>query len=160
MKVQIEVNGKPLIRDIPANESLLDFLRGEGFFSVKHGCETGECGACAVLLEGKAVNSCILLAAQADGKSIITLEALGCAEHLHPLQQAFVDAGAIQCGYCTPAMILAAKALLDENPYPSESEVRDALAGTLCRCTGYVKPVEAVLEAARAMRRQEVAYER
>lgn len=160
MKVQIDVNGKPLIRDIPANESLLDFLRGEGFFSVKHGCETGECGACAVLLEGKAVNSCILLAAQADGKSVVTLEALGSAERLHPLQQAFVDAGAIQCGYCTPAMILVAKALLDENPDPSESDVRDALAGTLCRCTGYVKPVEAVLEAARAMRRHEDAYER
>ena len=152
MKVHIEINGFPLVREIPTNETLLTFLRREGFFSVKHGCETGECGACVVLMEGMAVNSCILLAVQADGRSITTLEALGTAEHLHPIQQAFVGAGAIQCGYCTPAMILSAKALLDKNPDPDECEVREALAGVLCRCTGYVKPVEAVLEAARIMR--------
>ena len=152
MKVQVQVNEVQLTREVPPNETLLDFLRKQGFFSVKHGCETGECGACAVLLDGKAVNSCILLAAQAHSHSVTTLEALGSADRLHPIQQAFLDAGAIQCGYCTPAMILAAKALLDENPDPNESEVRDALAGTLCRCTGYVKPVEAVLEAARIMR--------
>jgi putative selenate reductase molybdopterin-binding subunit len=152
MNVQIEVNGTVLVRDVAVNETLMAFLRREGFFSVKHGCETGECGACAVLMQGLAVNSCILLAVQANGKSITTLEALGNADLLHPLQQAFVDQGAIQCGYCTPAMILAAKALLDAHPDPSEAQVRDALAGTLCRCTGYVKPVEAVLEAARVLR--------
>ncbi len=144
---------------------MLAVLRRLGYFGVKHGCETGECGACAVLLDGKPVNSCVMLAAQAEGHAIQTIEALG--EHpeqgwkitagLHPLQQAFVESGAIQCGYCTPAQILAAKELLERNPDPSEAEVREALSGVLCRCTGYLKPVQAVLRAAAVLRGETVA---
>ncbi|MFM8321798.1 MAG: molybdopterin-dependent oxidoreductase [Chloroflexota bacterium] len=147
-----------------AGEMLLPVLRRLGFLSVKHGCESGECGACAVLLDGRPVNTCVMLAAQAEGHALRTIEALG--EHpqqgwkstagLHPLQQAFVESGAIQCGYCTPAQILAAKALLDRTPDPTEDEVRDALSGVLCRCSGYVKPVQAVLRAAAVMRGEAV----
>ncbi len=145
-------------------ETLLAVLRRLGYYSVKHGCETGECGACAVLLDGKPTNTCVMLAAQAEGHTIQTIEALG--EHpdqgwktsngLHPLQQAFVESGAIQCGYCTPAQILAAKSLLERNPNPTEDEVREALSGVLCRCTGYVKPVQAVLRAAAILRGEAV----
>jgi putative selenate reductase molybdopterin-binding subunit len=146
-------------------ETLLAALRRLGYFGVKHGCETGDCGACAVLLDGKPVNSCVMLAAQAEGHSIQTIESLG--EHpeqgwkitagLHPLQQAFVESGAIQCGFCTPAQILAAKELLERNLNPSEAEVREALSGVLCRCTGYLKPVQAVLRAAAVLRGETVA---
>jgi putative selenate reductase molybdopterin-binding subunit len=145
-------------------ETLLSVLRRLGYFSVKHGCESGECGACAVLLDGRPVNSCVMLAAQASGRRIETVERLG--EHpqqgwkttagLHPLQQAFVESGAIQCGFCTPAQILAAKDLLERNPNPTEAEVRDALSGVLCRCTGYIKPVQAVLRAAAILRGEAV----
>jgi len=152
MEIKLTINGEEKILVIKPNLLLMDLLRRERYFSVKHGCETGDCGACAVLLDGRAVNTCIMLAAQAHEKSIVTLESLGTPDHLHPLQQAFIEYGAIQCGYCTPAMILVAKALLDENPEPMEAEVRQALAGVLCRCTGYVKPVEAVLAAADQMR--------
>lgn len=127
----------------------MDLLRQAGYYSVKHGCETGECGSCAVLINGKIANSCIMLAAQAQGKKIMTLEGVGSAERLHPLQSAFIAHGAVQCGYCTPSMILAAKSLLDKTPNPTRTMVLDALAGSLCRCTGYVKPVEAVLAAAK-----------
>ena len=144
-------------------ESLLRALRRLGFFGTKHGCETGECGACTVLLDGKPVNSCVMLAAQAQGHRLQTIEAIGqhpeqgwkITEGLHPLQQAFVEGGAIQCGYCTPAQILAAKELLERNPTPNEVEVREALSGVLCRCTGYLKPVQAVLRAAARMRGEE-----
>jgi putative selenate reductase molybdopterin-binding subunit len=138
----------------------MNALRGLGIFGVKHGCETGECGACTVLLDGKPVNSCVMLAAQAEGHAIQTVEALGehpeqgwkVTEGLHVLQQAFIENGAIQCGYCTPAQLLAAKHLLDRTPDPSEAEVRQALSGVLCRCTGYLKPVQAVLRAAAVLR--------
>jgi len=144
-------------------ESLLRALRRLGFFGTKHGCETGECGACTVLLDGKPVNSCVMLAAQAQGHRLQTIEAIGqhpeqgwkITEGLHPLQQAFVEGGAIQCGYCTPAQILAAKELLERNPTPNEVEVREAISGVLCRCTGYLKPVQAVLRAAARMRGEE-----
>lgn len=152
MQIKLTINGHERILEITPNALLMDVLRQQRCYSVKHGCETGDCGACAVLLDGKAVNTCIMLAAQAHGKEIVTLEALGTPDQLHPLQSAFVESGAIQCGYCTPAMILVAKELLDRNPSPSEADVRDALAGVLCRCTGYVKPVEAVLAAARQLR--------
>ena len=163
--VSFKLNGASVSVDVPARTTLLELLRGElGIFGVKHGCETGECGACTVLLDGRPVNSCVMLAAQADGHSIITIEAMGEQPHpgwkestgLHPLQQAFVETGAIQCGYCTPAMILASKALLDHEPNPSEAQVREALSGVLCRCTGYLKPVQAVLRAAAVMRGEEV----
>jgi len=156
MQLTFTLNNKPQDWEIAVNETLLAALRRHGVFGVKHGCETGECGACTVLLDGVAVASCTMLAAQAGGRRVTTIEALG--EHpeqgwrrtagLHPLQQAFIETGAIQCGYCTPAQLLAADALLARNPNPSEDEIREALSGVLCRCTGYIKPVEAVLRAA------------
>lgn len=166
MKMQLTLNINRMHHELSAapGETLLAALRRLGYFGVKHGCETGECGACAVLLDGKPVNSCVMLAAQAEGHRIETIEALG--EHpaqgwkttagLHPLQTAFAESGAVQCGYCTPAQILAARELLERNPRPSETEVREALSGVLCRCTGYVKPVEAVLRAAAVMRGESV----
>jgi putative selenate reductase molybdopterin-binding subunit len=152
MRINLTINGELKELQVKPNESLLWALRRNGYFGVKHGCETGECGACTVLLDGKPVASCMLLAAQAHGHAIITIEGVGTRADLHPLQRAFVETGAIQCGFCTPAMVLAAKALLDVNSSPSEEEVRDALGGVLCRCTGYVKPVQAVLLAAARMR--------
>ncbi len=149
-RVDLTINGQPRHADADARASLLDLLRREGFWGVKHGCETGECGACAVLLDGRPVNACMTLALRAHGRAVQTVEGLGGPDSLHPVQQAFVDTGAVQCGYCTPAMELCARALLDAVPDPTEDEVRDALAGCLCRCTGYVKPVQAVLQAARA----------
>ena len=164
MQLNFTLNNTPRTWDIAVNESLLDALRRHGVFGVKHGCETGECGACTVLLDGLPVTSCTMLAAQADGHAVDTVEGLGehpeqgwrHTEGLHPLQQAFIEAGAIQCGYCTPAQLLAAEALLAQNPDPTEAEVREALSGVLCRCTGYVKPVEAVLRAAAQMRGEKV----
>lgn len=165
MNLTLQINGTEHNLPVAPGETLLAVLRRLGYYGVKHGCETGECGACAVLLDGKPVNTCIMLAAQAEGHRIQTIESIG--EHpeqgwrttagLHPLQQAFVESGAIQCGYCTPAQILAAKELLERNPNPSEDEVRDALSGVLCRCTGYLKPVQAVLRAAAVLRGEEVA---
>ncbi len=160
MKLNFTLNNAPKTWDIAVNESLLDALRRNGVFGVKHGCETGECGACTVLLDGLPVTSCTMLAAQADGHTVETVEGLGehpeqgwrHTEGLHPIQQAFIEVGAIQCGYCTPAQLLAAEALLAENPNPTAAEVRVALSGVLCRCSGYVKPVEAVLRAAAQMR--------
>jgi len=160
MNLELSINSKH--HQITANpgDSLLKVLRASGYFGVKHGCETGECGACTVLLDGKPINSCVYLATQAQGHEIKTIEHVGehpeqgwkHTEGLHPLQTSFVDSGAIQCGYCTPAMILAAKELLTRDPNPSEEAVRDALSGVLCRCTGYTKPVQAVLHAAAVLR--------
>jgi len=145
-KIKLKVNGAPCEVFVEPWKTLLDVLRDEiGFTGVKSGCEEGECGACTVLVDGKAVNSCLMLAPQAQGKEIITIEGVEGEEGLHPLQQAFVEHFAVQCGFCTPGMILSAKALLDKNPHPTEEEVRVALCGNLCRCTGYVKIVEAVL---------------
>jgi aerobic-type carbon monoxide dehydrogenase small subunit (CoxS/CutS family)/CO/xanthine dehydrogenase FAD-binding subunit len=148
-RIDVTFNGVLRAATVEARTTLLDLLRREGFRGAKHGCETGECGACTVLLDGRPVASCLTLAVRAHARSIQTVEGLGTPDALHPIQQAFVEAGAIQCGYCTPAMELCAKALLDALPDPTEAEVRDALAGCLCRCTGYVKPVEAVLRASR-----------
>jgi aerobic-type carbon monoxide dehydrogenase small subunit (CoxS/CutS family)/CO/xanthine dehydrogenase FAD-binding subunit len=151
-RIDVNVNGDARRPSAEARTTLLELLRREGYWGVKHGCETGECGACAVLLDGRPVSACMTLALRAQGRSVLTVEGLGSAERLHPIQSAFVETGAIQCGFCTPAMELCAKSLLDAIPDPSEAEVRDALAGCLCRCTGYVKPVEAVLRAARQLR--------
>jgi aerobic-type carbon monoxide dehydrogenase small subunit (CoxS/CutS family) len=148
MDIDLVVNDEEQHVTIAVSETLLELVRRLGYVGAKHGCEDGSCGACAVLLDGQVVHSCILLAAQADGRSVTTIEGIGTYAHLHPLQTVFVETGAVQCGYCTPGMILSAKALLDENPHPTESEVREALSGVLCRCTGYVKPVEAVLRVA------------
>ncbi|HEY7509494.1 MAG TPA: 2Fe-2S iron-sulfur cluster-binding protein [Vicinamibacteria bacterium] len=147
-RIELAVNGVPRHAEVEARTTLLDLLRRLGLWGVKHGCETGECGACTVLLDGRPVPACMMLALRTQGRAVQTVEGLGGADDLHPVQQAFVETGAIQCGYCTPAMELCAKALIDAFPDPSEDEVRDALAGCLCRCTGYVKPVEAVLRAA------------
>jgi putative selenate reductase molybdopterin-binding subunit len=165
MKIAFDLNGADVAVDVRENTTVLSLLRDHlGVFGVKHGCETGECGACTVLLDGIPVNTCVMLAAQVQGRKVVTIEAVGehpaqgwrDSEGLHPIQQAFVETGAIQCGYCTPAMVLAAKALIDNNPTPSESQVRDALSGVLCRCTGYEKPVQAILRAAARMRGEEV----
>ena len=156
MELELRINGIIKSLDVAPNESLMTVLRQEGYHSVKHGCETGECGACNVLVDGVPRPSCVMLAAQAGGCTLTTVESLGTARKLHPLQEAFIDTGAIQCGFCTPGMVLSAHALLKSNPDPSENEVRDALSGNLCRCTGYVKPVEAVLRAAAIMRGETV----
>jgi len=148
MKIYFELNGEPQYVEVEAGESLLSLLRRLGMKSVKEGCGTGECGTCTVLLEGKPVRSCLTFAPKVQGKRVTTLEGLGTLEDPHPLQRAFVEAGAVQCGFCTPGMILTAYALLQENPDPTPHEVREYLVGNLCRCTGYVKIVDAVLLAA------------
>jgi carbon-monoxide dehydrogenase small subunit len=148
-KIEFEVNGKVQEVFVEPWRTLLQVLREElGFTGAKMGCDDGNCGACTVLVDGQAVKSCLMLAAQARGKKILTIEGLGSEENLHPLQQAFIDHFAVQCGYCTPGMIMTAKALLDENPGATEEDIREYLHGNICRCTGYVKIVEAV-EAAR-----------
>ena len=146
--LRLKVNNEEYEVHVDPWKSLNDVLRDEiGLTGVKTGCESGQCGACTVLVDHKAVNSCLMLALQAKGKEITTIEGLEDEGGLHPLQQAFVDHFAIQCGFCTPGMILSAKALLDQNPHPDEEEIRVALGGNLCRCTGYIKIVEAVLAA-------------
>jgi aerobic-type carbon monoxide dehydrogenase small subunit (CoxS/CutS family) len=148
MNIALCVNGREHRLEVRAGDLLLHVLRGQGYHGVKHGCETGECGACVVLLDGRPAASCLVLAAQADGADITTIEGLAPPGSLHPLQQAFLDAGGIQCGFCAPAMVLVAHALLARNPHPTEADVREALSGVLCRCTGYAKTVQAVMRAA------------
>jgi carbon-monoxide dehydrogenase small subunit len=142
--IALNINGRQHEPALQPNATLLQALRSLGYTDVKNGCEKGDCGACAVLLDGKAVNSCLVLAWQADGAEIVTDAGLGTMEDPHPLQEAFADSGAAQCGYCTPGMIISAKALLDRNPNPTEEEIREAIAGNLCRCTGYAQIVEAI----------------
>ena len=144
--VHLKVNGEIHEFLIEPNALLLNVLRNQlGLTGAKYGCGVGECGTCTVLIDGMPVNSCLLLAVQVDGREITTIEGLAEGDKLHPVQQAFVDYGAIQCGFCTPSMVLSAKALLDQNPHPSEKDARDAIEGNLCRCTGYTKIVEAIL---------------
>ena len=154
MRLLLKINGETKQWIIAPGDLLLDVLRREGYFGVKRGCETGECGACTVLVNGKPINSCLMFAAQAEGCEVLTIEGVAKREKLDPLQEAFLEHGAVQCGYCTPGMILTAKALLAEHPEPTEAQVREALAGNFCRCTGYLKPVEAVLAAAQVYRTQ------
>jgi aerobic-type carbon monoxide dehydrogenase small subunit (CoxS/CutS family) len=158
MELRLQVNGRPKDWSIAPGDLLLDVLRREGYFGVKRGCEKGECGACTVLLNGRPVNSCLVFAAQAEGQEILTIEGLALGENLDPLQEAFLDHGAVQCGFCSGGMILSAKALLERRANPTEEEVREALAGHYCRCTGYQKPVEAVLDVAR-QRQQKIIPE-
>jgi aerobic-type carbon monoxide dehydrogenase small subunit (CoxS/CutS family)/CO/xanthine dehydrogenase FAD-binding subunit len=146
-RLEVNVNGRALRADAEARTSLADLLRGSGVLGVKAGCGAGRCGACAVLLDGRPVLSCLTLAVRAQGRAVVTVEGLGTAERPHPLQAAFVEAGASQCGFCTPGLLLGARALLEAVPDPTEAEVLDALGG-LCRCMGYAKPVAAVLAAA------------
>ena len=155
MSIRLHVNGQERAWKVGPGEYLLDVLRREGYKGAKKGCDNGDCGTCTILLEGRPVLACMMFAAQAHGRRITTIEGLGTPDQPHPIQQAFVEAGAVQCGFCIPGMVLATKALLDENPDPDEKAVRLALDGNLCRCTGYVKQVEAALLAAKKLRKGE-----
>jgi aerobic carbon-monoxide dehydrogenase small subunit len=147
--IKVEVNGDLYEREVESRRLLVHFLRDDLDLTGTHvGCDTGNCGACTVLYNGDAIKSCMMLAVQADGASIDTVEGLARDGELHPLQQAFSDAHALQCGYCTPGMLMSAKHLLDANPSPSEQEIRKAIQGNICRCTGYVNIVEAIEKAA------------
>lgn len=150
--ITLNVNGRMVEADVPSHRTLLEALRELGFVEVKRGCEKGDCGACAVLVDGEAIDSCLTLAWASEGKEITTVTGLGTREDLHPLQQSFMDKGAIQCGYCTPGLMIAAKSFLKDNPDPSEDDIKLALSGNLCRCTGYTKVFEAITEAAATMR--------
>jgi len=149
--ITLTINGRKHQPNVQPNTTLLQVLRKLGYTDVKSGCEKGDCGACAVLLNGDAVNSCLVLALQADGAEVVTNAGLGTLDDPHPIQEAFADAGAVQCGFCTPGMIVSAKALLDRNPNPTEEAIREAIAGNLCRCTGYAQIVDAVQLAAQRM---------
>jgi putative selenate reductase molybdopterin-binding subunit len=155
--ITLTINGEEKTLTVRRSETLLDALRGASYTSVKHGCRTGDCGVCTVLLGGEPVHSCQIQAAQAEGREVTTVEALSADGQLHPIQQALIETGGFQCGYCTPAHVLVIKALLDRNPDPSEADIRAAMAGVLCRCTGYVKIVQAVQRAAAVLRGEAVA---
>ena len=153
--IELTVNGEMKEAEVTAGETLLHALREKfGHVEVKEGCGKGDCGACAVLLNGKAVNACLTLALQAHRQEVMTLKGVGTPENPHPLQQSFVNHGAIQCGFCTPGMIVSAKALLDQNPHPTRDNIREAISGNLCRCTGYKKIVDAIEDAAGRLRQK------
>jgi carbon-monoxide dehydrogenase small subunit len=152
-QIQFTLNGTRVSREVPNHRLLLDLLRDEiGATGTKEGCGTGDCGACTVLLDGRPVNSCLVLSGGLDGADVVSIEGLNIGPELHPVQKAFLQDGGAQCGYCTPGMLMMSKALLDENPDPSEEDIRFALAGNLCRCTGYAKIVQAVQDAAAILR--------
>ncbi len=143
------LNGEEQTVEVDPTRTLLDHLRYDlALTGTKKGCDEGDCGACTVILDGRPVNACLLLMGKVQGARVETIESLGTEEELHPLQEAFLRVGAVQCGYCTPGMLLTAKAILEENPNPTEEEIRTAIAGNLCRCTGYTKIVQAIREAA------------
>jgi len=153
--VTLTVNGQTRSASVPPETTLLVLLREHlNLTGAKLGCDVGDCGACTVIVDGMAVNSCLMLAGQANGRNVTTIEGLATRDRLHPVQKAFEDTGALQCGFCGPGAILASKALLDDNPNPSVKEIRDALSGSLCRCTGYTKMIDAVQEAARVLRNE------
>lgn len=143
--IDLIVNDDRYNREVPVNKALLEFLREDlGLTGAKEGCNEGECGACTVIMDGKPVNSCLVLAVEADSSNILTVEGLAKNGELHPLQQAFIDEGAVQCGFCTPGMLLTAKAILDEFSQPTEAEIRKMMEGNLCRCTGYTRIIKTV----------------
>lgn len=147
--IKLKVNGEDREVIVEPQETLVNTLRyGLGLTGTKEGCGNGNCGSCTVLVDGKTVNSCLIFAIEMEGKQITTIEGLAKGDQLHPLQQAFIDEGAVQCGFCTPGMILSAKSLLDSNPKPTEGEIRQGIAGNLCRCTGYDKIVKAIQKVA------------
>ena len=153
--IHFTLNGEEIDALAQDNMTKVDFLRKEMHLSgTKRGCEEGECGACTILLDGNAVDSCMMLAVEADGHEVVTIEGLQKDGVLHPIQKEFIDKWALQCGFCTPGMILSAVSLLSENPHPTEHEIRDAIAGNLCRCTGYAKIVEAIDAAAKIMAKE------
>ena len=152
-QIRLNVNGKDYELQVKPSATLLNVIREDlALTGTKEGCGVGECGACTVIMEGKAVNACIILAIEANGKSITTIEGLADGEKLHPVQEAFVEIGGLQCGFCTPGMILSTKVLLDKNKTPTDQEIRKGLEGNFCRCTGYTKIVESVKVAAQKMR--------
>jgi len=155
MKISIIVNGKKREFDVDPNTLLLNLIRDKMLLTgTKYGCGIGECGACTVLLDGESVLACMTLAVDVDGRSVETVEALGDVDRLHPIQEAYLEEGAVQCGFCTPGFIMSTKALLTENPQPTETEIREYLKGNMCRCTGYVNIVKAVQSAATKMKGQ------
>jgi carbon-monoxide dehydrogenase small subunit len=155
--ISFRLNGEVKTCEVEPNLTLLDLIRGKMHVTgPKKSCERGECGACTVLLNGKAVNACLVLAISVDGKEVMTVEGLGSPEKLHLLQKRFVEMGASQCGYCTPGMLLSAKYLLDKNPNPTVEDIKKGISGNLCRCTGYVKIIEAIQAAAEEMRQNAV----
>ena len=144
-KIKVRVNGEPYVRTVPARMTLLQFIRDEcNLAGTKEGCGIGECGTCTLLLDGKAVNSCMMFAVEADGHKVATIENEQKGRKLSDLQQAFVDCGAVQCGFCTPGMIMSARALLNRKPNPTDAEIIEAISGNLCRCTGYLPIIEAI----------------
>ena len=151
MQVELELNGDRERFEASKADSLLDVLRKNGYTGAKRGCDTGACGFCTVIVDGEARNSCVVPAGKADGRTVETIEGLGTQTDLHPVQEAFVDHSALQCGFCIPGMIMRSKALIEENPDPTEAEVREGLSENLCRCTGYMKIVDAVRDAAERM---------
>jgi carbon-monoxide dehydrogenase small subunit len=152
--ITLTVNDRAYEVAVAPNRTLTQLLRDDlNLLGTKEGCGVGDCGACTVIMDGKPVNSCLVLAVQTDGSHIKTIEGVATSDGLHPVQQTFVEMGAIQCGFCTPGMVLSATSLLEKNPHPTEHEVRQALSGNLCRCTGYQKIVEAVQEASRRMKK-------
>jgi len=152
-QIRLRINGHAHELEVKPWATLLDTLREDlGLIGTKEGCGQGECGACTVLMDGRPVNACLILAMEAQGKEIVTIEGLAQGGGLHPVQQAFVDMGGMQCGFCTPGMILSAKALLDENPDPTDEEIRKGLEGNFCRCTGYTKIIESIRAAAKALK--------
>ncbi len=149
-RIKVTVNGASEVVDVPSNMTLLEMLREKlGLTGTKNGCAAGECGACTVILNGEPVNSCMVLAVECHGAHVLTVEGLAKDGSLHPIQEAIIHHGAVQCGFCTPGMLMSVKALLDRNPNPTDAEVREALVGNLCRCTGYLSIVDAVKEVAR-----------
>lgn len=157
LTVTLTVNGEKRTATVPGETTLLRMLRDNlNLTGSKLGCDVGDCGACTVIVDGKPVNSCLMLAAQADGRNVLTIEGLANADQLHPIQKCFENYASLQCGFCGPGVIMSAKALLDENPNPSVPDIRDALGGNLCRCTGYSKMIEAIQVAARTMRGETV----
>lgn len=152
-KITVTINNEPEVVEVPSNMTLLQMLREKLVLTgTKNGCTAGECGACTVLLNGEPANSCLILAVECDGAQIVTVEGLAHNNHLSPIQEAIIKHGGVQCGFCTPGVLISAQALLDRNPHPTEPEIRDALVGNLCRCTGYLRIIEAVKEAAERQR--------
>jgi carbon-monoxide dehydrogenase small subunit len=151
--IQFTINGRQIQLTVPVQRTLLELIRNDvGLTGTKEGCDQGECGACTVLLNGVPIHSCCTLAVEADGCRVLTVEGLRTGEELHPLQKAFIEVGAVQCGFCTPGMLLSAKALLDENDNPTEAEVRKAIEGNICRCTGYDRIIRGILKGAEYLR--------
>ncbi len=156
--VTLTINGEERSASVPPETSLLRLLRDEFYLTgSKLGCDVGDCGACTVIVDGLPVNACLMLAGQVDGRNVVTIEGLATLEDLHPIQKAFEEFASLQCGFCGPGVIISAKGLLDRNPDPTKEEIKDALSGNLCRCTGYTKMIEAVQDAARILRGEKEA---